>query len=119
MSSVPVGSDSHITEGQAIPARWRSLTHNHISRPPPHSASLVEQLANETGSFSSAQQSLEFVRGVALEEIESIVRFSLRLEFAFRVEVMSSDMTLTIGAPGTVFDGVRMTDELESDGAPT
>ena len=97
-SSVLVGPDpdSHITEGQAMSTRWRSLTHNHISRPPPYSALLVEQLAkvfNETGSFSSTQQSIEFVNGVALGEIESIIQLSLRSELAFRVEVMSSDMT--------------------------
>ena len=113
--------DSHITEGQAISARWRTLTHNHISRPPPHSALLVEQLAkvfNETGSFSSAQQSLEFVKRVALEEIESIIQLSLRSELAFRVEVMSSDMTLLFEAPGAVFDDTRMTNEFGSDGTP-
>ena len=97
------------------------MTHNYISTPPPHSASIVEQLSNvfdETGSFSSTQPSLDFVNRVALEEIESIIRLSLRSELAFRVEVMSSDMTLLFEAPGTTFDDTRMDNEFESNGAP-
>ena len=81
----------------------------------------MERLAivfDETGSFPSTQQSLGFVERVALEEIESIIQLSLRSELAFRVEVMSSDMTLLFEAAGAVFDGMRMTDEFGSDGAP-
>jgi len=108
---------SPITEGQAISARWRSLTHSYLLQPPPHSASVVGQLANvlyETGSFSSTQQSFDFVQTVALKGIESIVRLSQSLESAFMVEVTSSDMSLLFEAPGTEFDGARMIDEFES-----
>ena len=104
----------HITEGQAISARWRSLTHTHLSKPPPDSALLVEQLArvlDETGSFSSTQKSLEFVREVALERIEPMIRIAQRLEVAFMVEVTSSDMTLLFEAQDVVFDEARMTNE--------
>lgn len=121
-SPAPATLHSHITEGQAISARWRSLTHNYLALPPPDPAPLVEQLAgilDETGSFSSTQQSLELVKGVALEGIEAIIRLALRSELAFMVEVKSSDMTLLVEAPGTVFDDARMTDEYESGAATT
>ena len=71
-----------------------------------------------TGSFSSTQQSIEFVKSVALEEIESIIQLCVRSELAFRVEVTSSDMYLLSELPGTVFDDARMTDEYGSDGVP-
>jgi len=109
--------NSPATEGQAISARWRSLTHSYLLRPPPHTASLMEELANvlyETGSFSSTQKSLDFVQTVAFKGIESIARLSLSLESAFMIEVTSSDMSLMFEIPDTEFDGARMVDEFES-----
>jgi len=82
----------------------------------------MEQLANvldETGSFSSTQQSLEFIKAVALEGIESIIRLVQRLEFVFMVEVTSSDMALLSETPGTLFDNARMTNEFGSDDTST
>ena len=82
----------------------------------------MEQVANvlgNTGSFSSTQQSLEFVQAVALEGIDSIIRLLQRLEFAFMVKVTSNDMVLLFEAPDTVFDDERMADKFESDGATT
>ena len=116
----PATHDSYLAEGQAISARWRSLTHTYLSLPPPRSAPLVERLVNvldEIGSFSSKQESLELVEGTALKGIESIIRSALRLEYAFMVEVMSSDMSLLFETPGTAFDGARMASEFESNGA--
>ena len=98
------------------------MTHSYVSRPDPVPASLVEQLANIldlTGSFPSTQQSVEFIQGVALEEIESIIQLSRRSQLAFKVEVTSSDMYLLFESPDTEFDDARMTDEYGSDGAPT
>jgi len=111
--------DSHITEGEAISARWRSLAHSHLSRPPPDPTLLVEKLAkvlDHTGSFSSTKYSLDFVRTVALEKIETIIRYALHLESVFKVEITSSDMSLLFEPPGTLFDGGRMTNEFESCG---
>jgi hypothetical protein len=82
----------------------------------------VKELANtlaSTGSFSSAQQSLQLVRAVAFEGIETIIRLCLRLELAFMVEVLSSNMYLLAEAPDAVFDDARMTNEFGSDGAST
>jgi hypothetical protein len=82
----------------------------------------VGELANilgGTGSFPSTQHSLEFVRAVALEGIEIIIRLAQRLELAFMVEVISSNMYLLAEAPDTVFDDARMTDEYGSDGVST
>ena len=118
---VPISRDSHLIEGQAISARWRSLTHTYLSLPPPHPAVFVETLANtlgETGSFSSKQQSLDFVKAVALEGIESIIRLALRLESVFLVDVSSSDMSLLFEIPGAIFDGTRMADEFASNSTP-
>ena len=109
-------------EGQAISARWRSLTHSYLPRLPPKSALLVERVAKVlcyTGSFSSFERSLEFVQAIALDAIEAIVRLSLRLESAFMVEVTSSDMSLLFEGPGTVFDDARMTSEFRSSGVST
>jgi hypothetical protein len=110
-----------LVEGQAVSAGWRSLTHTYLSPPPPHSTPLVEELANildETGSFSSKQQSLELVEDLALGGIESIIRLALRLECAFMKDVSSSDMSLLFETPGTAFDGARMVNEFEPNGAP-
>lgn len=109
-----------IIEVQGISARWRSLTHTHLSPPPPHSGPLMEHMAgllSETGSFSSPQHSLDFVRTVALERIESMIRTTQRLEAAFMVDVTSSDMSLLFESPGTVFDEAKMTNEFGSDSA--
>jgi len=122
VSSALAAFNSHVVEGQAISARWRSLTRRYLPRPPPHSALLAERLAdvlNETGSFSSAQQSLEFVQATALEGIGSIIRLSLRLEFIFKVEVASSDMSVLFEAPGVVFDDAKMTNDFGPISGPT
>ena len=51
---------------------------------------------------------------MALEGIESIIQLAIRLEFAFLVEVTSSEVFLLYGIPGTRFDDVTMTDEFGS-----
>jgi hypothetical protein len=79
----------------------------------------VERLAkvlNDTGSFSSIQQSLELVRAVALKGIETIIQLAQSLESAFMVDVTSSDISLLFEAPDTVFDEARMIDEFRSGG---
>ena len=118
----PAAHSLHFIEGQAVSAGWRSLTHTYLSLPPPHPAPLVEELANvlnETGSFSSKQQSLELVEATALVGIESIIQLALRLERAFMTEVSSSDVFLLFETPGTIFDKSRMANEIKSGGAPT
>ena len=95
------------------------MTYTYLSLPPPHSAPLVETLADvldETGSFSSKQESLDFVKTAALEGIESIIRLALRLESVFLVDVSSSDVTLLFEETGAIFDGTRMADEFGSNG---
>ena len=75
----------------------------------------LARVLDETGSFPSTQKSLEFVREVALERIESMIRIAQRLEAAFMVDVTSSDMTLLFEAQNVVFDEVRMANEFGSD----
>jgi N-acyl-L-homoserine lactone synthetase len=109
-----------IIEGQAISARWRSLTHTYLSAPPPDSTPIMELLArvlDETGLSSSREKSSEFVRTVALERIESMIRTAKRLESAFMVDITSSNMGLLFENPGTLFDEARMTNEFGSDSA--
>lgn len=111
--------NSRVTEGQAVSARWRSLTHSYLSRSPPRPELLLEGLAkilDNTGSFPTTQQSLEFVRVTVLKGIESIIRLSQRSEFAFMVQVTSSDMSLSFEAPGVEFDGAKMASEHGTDG---
>ncbi|KAF9783734.1 hypothetical protein BJ322DRAFT_1109583 [Thelephora terrestris] len=106
------------SEGQAICARWRLLAHKYLPRPPLHSGPVVNRLANvldETGSFSSAQQSIKLVQDVALQEIEKIIQLSQGLESAFMTEITSSDVSLLSEAPGTVFLDARMVNEFGSD----
>jgi len=113
--------DPYIVEGQAISARWRSLAHSHLSRLPPDPTLIIEELTSvlsHTGSFSSTQHSADFVRAVALEGIEKIIRHAIRLESAFKVEVTSSDMSLLFEAPGTMFDDAKMADDNGSGGVP-
>jgi hypothetical protein len=71
---------SHTVEGKAISAKLRSLTHSSLFLPPPHSALLEKaNILASTGSFSSAQQSLQLVRVVALGGIETIIRLCVRV----------------------------------------
>ena len=79
----------------------------------------LSSILDETGLFYSTQHSLEFAQAVALEGIESTIRLAQRLEFAFMVEVTSSDMSLLFEAPETVFDGGRMSNEFGYDGGST
>jgi len=79
----------------------------------------LASVLDHTGSFSSTRRSLNFVRSVALDGIETIIQHALRLEFAFKVEVTSSDMALLFEAPGTVFDDTTMINDIGSDGAST
>jgi hypothetical protein len=94
------------------------LANRYLSRPPSHSASIAQGVADVlwiTGSFSSPRRSLDFVKTVALKGIETIDRLVLRLESAF----ISSDMSLLFETPRTVFDKTRMTNECGSDEAST
>jgi len=91
------------------------LAHSYLPLAPARSELLVEALAkelakvfDETGSFSSTQQSLEFVRAAVTDGIKTIAQLSLHSESAFVVEVTSSDMTLLFAAPGTMFDDAKM-----------
>jgi len=61
----------------------------------------------------SIRRSVDFVNTVALGGIEVIDRLALRLEFAFMVEVTSSDMSLLFGIPRSVFNKTQMTNEFE------
>ena len=97
------------------------MTHTYLPPLPPDPGFLTEQLAkdfDETGSFSSTQHSVKFVRDSALDGIETVIRLSQRLETAFKAEVTSSDMLLLFEAPGTAFDEARMSSEFKSDGVP-
>ena len=111
--------DLRAIEEQSISARWRSLTHSYLFRPPLDSALLIEGLARIlkcTGSFSSTERSLEFVQTTALEGIVSIARLVVRSEFAFTVEVTSSDMFLLFEPPDSGFNDGSMVSEFGSDG---
>ena len=80
----------------------------------------MEELArvfDETGSFSSTESSLGFVRTAALERIGLMIQISQRLEAAFMIDVMSSDVTLLFEAPNAVFNEARMANEFGSDSA--
>ena len=75
----------------------------------------MARVLDETGSFLSTQKSLKFVREVALERIESMIRIARRLEASFMVDVTSRDMTLLFEAQDVVFDEARITNEFGSD----
>jgi len=109
------------SEAQAISARWRSLTHNHLSKPssPYDSTSITNYVANTlmiTGSFQSIQHSVDFVKAKASNRIETICQVASRLESVFIVDVTSTDMYLRCEEPGTAFDNTTMSKEFESDG---
>ena len=114
--------DPPIPEGQAISARWRSLTHSYLPHPPLLSAAIVQHVSDiiySTGSFPSTQPSTEFVKKVALGGIETIIRLAERLESTFMVDVASSDMSLIFEIPRTAFNRTRMANEFGSDRAST
>ena len=56
---------------------------------------------------------------MALGGIETIDRLALRLEFAFMVEVTSSDMSLLSETSRAEFDKSKMTNEFGDDNAST
>jgi hypothetical protein len=112
----------HIPEGQAISARWRSLTHSHLADPPSHSNSIAQHLARilqVTGLFLSLKDAAGFVKAKASTGIEKIERLAMDLESVFMVDITSSDMYLLFEAPSTAFDEARMTRECEPDKTPT
>jgi len=116
----PVYQGLSASESREISERWKSLTHSYLSQPPPRSTSIAQHVADIiylTGSFPSHRRSVEFVKTAALSGIETIDRLVQRLEFAFMVEVASSDMSLLFETPHTVFDNTRMTNELGSNEA--
>ena len=73
---------------------------------------------DDTGSFSTHEQSLTFVRFTVREGMESIIRLVMRLELAFMEEVRSSNMTLLFESPGVVFDDARMINDSWSEYVP-
>ncbi|KAF9783739.1 hypothetical protein BJ322DRAFT_1021543 [Thelephora terrestris] len=111
------------SEAQAISARWRSLTHNYLTKPSPHNSteSIMKRVANIlsiTGSFQSSQHSFDFVKAKAFNRMETIDRLAQRLESVFMMDVASSDMYLIFQTPRTAFDDMRMTKEFESTRSP-
>lgn len=106
----------HIPEGQAITARWKSLTHTNLSALPSQIDSITGEVGEVlwiTGSFSSTERSSVFVKKVASSGIETIERLATRLESVFMVDIASSDMYLFFGTPLTEFEETRMIREFE------
>ena len=92
------------------------------SEPSFHSTLITQRVAQAlsvTGSFPSTQQSSEFVKAKASKGIETINRLALRLKSAFMVDIVHSDVWLLFEGPRTVFDGMRMAKEFETDEAST
>ena len=107
-------------EGQAVSARWRSLTHSHLSAPSFNAEWLADQLAkvlDETGSFQSSEQLSKFVQTAARERIEEMIRTAQRLEKAFMVDVTSCDMSLIFHYPDVLFEDAKMANEFGADSA--
>ena len=95
------------------------MTHTYLSQRQPNPETFAEELAKEfdnTRSFSSHEDSAKFVRDVALDGIQTIIRLALRLESVFKVDITSSDMFLLFENRGTPFDDAKMTNEYGSDG---
>jgi hypothetical protein len=106
-----------VLEGREISARQSPLSQSHLSKQS-HSISITRHVADVlwlTGSFQSAQHSLDFVKEKASNGIEAINQLVLRLVSIFTVDITSSDMRLFFETPGTVFDDMRMAKETESD----
>jgi hypothetical protein len=113
---LPVKYNLHTPEGQAISARWRSLTHTYLPKPSSNLLSISQTIADVlwiTGSFPDPQYSLDFVKPRASSGLGGITQLALRLESAFAVDITSSDMSLLHEAPCTRFDDTRMTREYE------
>jgi len=75
----------------------------------------LAKVLDYTGSFSSTQHSVDFVRAVALE---GIIRHALCSGSTFKIGVTSSNMTLLFEASSTVFDDTRMANDFGSNGMP-
>ena len=108
-----------VQEEQAVSARWRALTHRHLTEPSSqYSASITHRVKNVlwiTGSFASMEDSLTFVKAKASNGIEIINRLALRLESMFMADITSTDMYLLFEAAGTPFDDTRMSKEFWSN----
>ncbi|KAF9783737.1 hypothetical protein BJ322DRAFT_1066836 [Thelephora terrestris] len=110
------------SEGQAISARWRTLTHSHLSKPSLDLDWITRSVANVlwlTGSFPYFRHTLEFVKGKATNGITTIANLALRLESVFMEDIMSCDMYLLCEHPCAEFDDTIMIREVESDKTPT
>ena len=108
-------------EGQAVSARWRSLAHSHLPKPLFHCSPIANHIADVlliTGSFQSTQEAFGFVKAKAGNRVGAINRLATRLEYAFMVEITSSDMRLIFEAPSTAFDEKKMSKERDKDFTP-
>jgi hypothetical protein len=117
-----VGYNLRVPEGREISARQSPFAQSHLSKQSSYSVSITRHVADVlrlTGSFTSTQDSFDFVKEKASSGIEAIDRLVLRLESIFMVDIISSDTSLFFETPGTVFDDVRMAMEAEFDGTFT
>ena len=109
-----------VPEERAVSARWRSLTHSHLTESSSHHgpASIAHHVGNVlwiTGSFASTDDSLGFVKAKASNGIEIINRLAQRLESMFMADITSTDMYLIFVAARATFNDTWMSKEFESD----
>ena len=93
----------------------------------PLSATATFRVAGEGIGEHSCQHRLVLARSTVTpgcpsrraQGIETIIRLCLRLELAFTVKVISSNIHFLVEAPDVGFDDTRMMNEFGSDGAST
>lgn len=69
-----------------------------------------------TGSFSDFSEVMESVRSSAGIEVNAIIEATLKLDDTIKTKIASSDISVYIVPPGTIFDKERMTDEFGEGG---
>jgi len=107
-------------ESQTIASRWRTLTKRYIPhQEPPQDEEVTDELARILviiRTFSDLSEALEFVGSNAGTEVKAIIEATLQLDNTIKTKIASSEMSVYIVRPGTIFDEERMANEFGEDG---
>ena len=109
------------TESQTVASRWRTLTKSHTPyQEAPRIEDIIEGLARilmVTESFADFTEAAESIAATAGLEIKAIIEATLELDSTIKTKVASSDMSVYVVLPGTIFSEQTMDDEFGEDGS--
>ena len=85
----------------------------------PRSEEIIDSLAQVlmiTRSFSSLSEAIDSVADLAGTEVKGIIEATVELDDIMKTKIASSDTSVYVVSPGTIFDKETMTDEFGRGG---